>query len=95
MKNLMLILIGMVMVISISSCEGSYYVSERPAEVYYERPLAPGPGYVWIGGDWLWEGGRYAWHPGHWERPRSGHRWVEGHWQSEHKGWKWYHGHWD
>ena len=94
MKKLIFILIAVVTAISISSCEGSYYVSERPADVYYERPVAPGPDYVWISGDWVWTGGSYHWHHGYWDRPRTGHVWVEGSWHSDHKGYKWNHGHW-
>jgi hypothetical protein len=30
------------------------------------RPVAPGPGYVWIDGYWYAEGGRYRWHAGYW-----------------------------
>jgi hypothetical protein len=28
--------------------------------------VAPGPGYIWIGGYWSWTGGRHVWSRGHW-----------------------------
>lgn len=37
--------------------------------------VAPGPGYVWIGGAWRWGGARYYWAPGYWGPPRHGYRW--------------------
>ena len=42
--------------------------------------VAPGPGYVWIGGEWLWNG-RWVWVTGHWGYPPHPHAvWVGGHW---------------
>jgi hypothetical protein len=41
------------------------------------RPVAPGPGYVWLDGYWYAEGGRYRWHSGYWTRPPyEGAVWV-------------------
>jgi hypothetical protein len=31
--------------------------------------VAPGPGYVWVGGFHEWVGGRYAWREGYWAHP--------------------------
>ncbi len=56
--------------------------------------VAPGPDYVWAGGEWVWHG-RWVWAPGHWLRgPRPGAVWVGGVWV--HGGHGWYHrgGHW-
>ena len=39
----------------------TYVVRERPREVVYVRPPAPGPQHVWVSGDWVWEGGGYRW----------------------------------
>ncbi|MDB6058025.1 MAG: 17 kDa surface antigen [Verrucomicrobiales bacterium] len=55
---------------------------------------SPGPGYVWVGGEWVWRG-RWVWAPGHWvSGPRPGAVWVGGVWV--HGGRGWYHrgGHW-
>ena len=31
------------------------YVDEQPADVTYEQGVAPGPDYIWIDGDWVYE----------------------------------------
>jgi len=47
-----------------------------PAPIVEEVVVAPGPGYVWIGGVWAWHG-RWVWERGHWGRPpRRGATWV-------------------
>jgi hypothetical protein len=53
-----------------------------PAEVV---SVAPGPGYVWIRGHWVWRHGNYVWIRGHWSpRPTAGSVWIEGH--TEYRG---------
>lgn len=52
------------------------YGSPPPPRVEY-RTVAPGPDYVWMGGDWEWGGRRYDWRPGRWEAPRYGSNWRE------------------
>lgn len=78
----------------LTSCVGSYYVTSRPAEPYYVRPVAPYSGAVWIDGEWEWNNGRYAYIGGHWERSRPGRVWVRGSWQSGARGYIWHRGHW-
>ena len=78
-----------------SSCgEGSYYVSSQPTETYYERPVSPYRGAVWIEGDWVWSGGRYVRRSGRWVRPRANRVWVGGSWQSTPRGYTWRKGYW-
>ena len=52
-------------------------VSEAPPPVIVEeRPVAPGVGFVWIPGVYVWEG-HWRWERGHWDRPpRRGAVWV-------------------
>jgi hypothetical protein len=39
--------------------------------------VAPGPGFIWVGGYYHWYGNRWAWNRGHYERPpHSGAVWV-------------------
>jgi hypothetical protein len=90
-RNLFIMFLSMII---ISSCAVRGVVTDRPADVVYERPLAPGAGYIWINGDWIWSGGSYRWHEGHWERPRNGHNWVSGHWEASGHGWRWNKGRW-
>lgn len=48
-----------------------------PAPVAEIVAVAPGPGFVWIGGYYHWVGGRWAWYAGHYERPpHQGARWI-------------------
>jgi hypothetical protein len=79
---------------SLIACRPTYVVRERPAEVVHKRSAAPSAEYVWIGGNWIWRGGRYVWEEGHWERRRTGVAWVDGHWKNSRKGWTWEPGHW-
>jgi len=87
----MLALAGALMM---SSCAGTYYVTARPAEPVYERPVAPYEGAVWIDGEWVWSGGTYVYARGHWARPRQGRVWVRGEWASGPRGYVWHRGHW-
>ena len=70
-------------------------VKSRPERPYYSysRPVAPGPGYVWIDGDWYARGGRYHWREGYW-RPRGNRVWISGNWQSRPNGYYWRRGYW-
>jgi len=56
--------------------------------------LAPGPGYVWIGGEWVWNGG-WVWRAGYWALPPYPHAvWVGGYWGRGPHGWYRRSGHW-
>ncbi|HEY2349615.1 MAG TPA: hypothetical protein VGH64_11380 [Puia sp.] len=70
------------------------YVTERPAEVTYVRPVSPGAGYVWTDGEWEYSGGNYHWREGSWLRSREGHSWKSGYWENNNKGYKWHKGGW-
>jgi outer membrane lipoprotein SlyB len=71
------------------------YIQQAPPPAPVETVLvAPGPGYLWIGGEWIWNGG-WFWVGGHWAYPPypravwiSGRCWHDGH------GWHNYRGHW-
>ena len=63
-----------------------------PPRVLAVRPVAPGPGFVWIEGYWYVVGSRYRWHAGYWTRPPyEGARWVVPH----HDGERFFAGYWD
>ena len=53
---------------------------------------SPGPGYVWIGGEWVWNGG-WFWRAGYWSYHPGG-IWVEGGWHRGPRGWYHEPGHW-
>jgi len=63
----------------------------RPVETVV---VAPGPDYVWIDGEWVWNG-RWIWVGGRWGYPPYSRAvWVGGYsWHDRH-GWHNAHGHW-
>jgi hypothetical protein len=77
---------------------GEYEVGGPPPPYQDDVVIAsPGPGYVWIGGDYEWNGGRkaYAWRTGRWERPPSAHaQWQKGHYEMRNGHHYYQPGHW-
>ncbi|MEI8290033.1 MAG: YXWGXW repeat-containing protein [Verrucomicrobiota bacterium] len=56
--------------------------------------VAPGPGYVWIGGEWIWSGG-WVWRAGYWGCPPRGFTvWVGGRTWHDGRHWHCERGHW-
>ncbi len=94
MKNYLIAIALLATALTFNSCGPTEVVASRPADVIYTRPVAPGPNYVWIGGDWYWSGGRYTWREGRWDRPRPGRVWHDGGWTQTRKGYRWNRGHW-
>jgi outer membrane lipoprotein SlyB len=71
------------------------YIQQPPPPPPVETMLvAPGPGYVWIGGEWVWNGG-WFWVGGHWAYPPYAHAvWIGGRcWHDAH-GWHNARGYW-
>jgi outer membrane lipoprotein SlyB len=57
---------------------------------------SPGPGYVWVDGEWTWNGNGWFWVGGHWLLPPYPHAvWVVGRRWHDHYGWHYYRGHWE
>lgn len=61
------------------------YTEPTEVEVTMEPPhpytevigIAPGPGFIWVGGYWHWYGSRWVWYRGHFARPpHAGAMWV-------------------
>ena len=77
-----------------TSCAGTYYVTDQPAEPRYERPVRPYEGAVWIEGEWGWYGGHYVYTHGYWAHPRSGRVYVRGYWNRGPRGYYWHRGYW-
>jgi hypothetical protein len=70
--------------------------SQPPPERIETIPVAPGPGYVWIRGHWLWHRERWEWKAGYFERAsQPGSMWVSGKWVARGNGWVWVEGHFD
>ena len=59
-------------------------------------PAAPGPGYVWVAGEWNWDGHVWVWTVGSWVSPPYPQAvWVAGGWGFEPNGRRhWVPGHW-
>jgi WXXGXW repeat (2 copies) len=87
------LLVWVLLAAGLGSCTAGY-VTTRPADVHYARSLAPGPGYVWINGDWVWSGGNYHWKEGYWHEARPGRSWKSGYWEKSHQGYRWHKGYW-
>jgi len=57
--------------------------------------VAPGSGYVWVGGYQSWNGTRYVWVAGKWVRPpRAGMIWVSPRYVASGGGWVFHKGYW-
>jgi len=78
-----------------TTVQTSTAVTEAPPPPPAETVVvAPGPGYVWIGGEWVWNG-RWVWRAGYWAYPPYPHAvWVGGYWGRGSYGWYWRRGHW-
>ena len=78
-----------------SSVQTTAVVTEAPPPPPAETVVvAPGPGYVWVGGEWVWNGG-WVWRAGYWAYPPYPHAvWVGGYWGRGPYGWYWRRGHW-
>jgi uncharacterized protein YcfJ len=94
------------MINTASSGNGAQLAPTTQQEVVYVRQsppaprievigVPPAPGYVWVGGEWIWNGG-WAWSGGRWCAPPYGHTvWIGGRWESAgHRGWGHHSGHW-
>jgi outer membrane lipoprotein SlyB len=70
-------------------------VSQPPPPPPVETAVvAPGPDYIWIGGEWIWNGG-WVWVGGHWGYPPYPQAvWVRGYWWQSPRGWRHAPGHW-
>ncbi len=54
-----------------------------PPLMFYEQPMIPAPGYIWVPGYWAWADdiGDYYWVPGQWVLPPfAGALWTPGYW---------------
>lgn len=77
---------------------GTVVVIDRgPPPPRWERMAPPpGPGYVWVGGYWVWRAGDFVWISGLWMPHPPGHRyWMPGHWVHTRRGWYFVEGRWD
>jgi len=70
-------------------------VAEAPPPAPVETTvIAPAPGYVWVGGEWIWNGG-WVWMAGHWIVPPYPHAiWIHGGWERGPRGYRRVPGHW-
>ena len=56
--------------------------------------VSPGPGYIWVGGEWEWTGG-WVWVGGHWGYPPRPHAvWIGGRAWHDRYGWHHERGYW-
>jgi YXWGXW repeat-containing protein len=68
-----------------------------PPLPFYEQPVIPGPGYIWIPGYWAWgdDIGDYYWVPGTWVlAPTPGLLWTPAYWGWNDGAYVFYPGYW-
>ena len=95
MKKLFQAIVFMLLLFSFMNCGPSRVsVGARMDAPYYERPVRPGPNYVWVDGDWYYRNGRYEYHHGYWVRARNSRQWAPGIWIQSNNGWYWRKGKW-
>lgn len=69
--------------------------SEPPPLVMETVVMAPGPGYIWLPGAWLWCETGWVWYRGHWAYPPHPHAyWVAGGWELDRGRRMWRAGYW-
>jgi outer membrane lipoprotein SlyB len=80
---------------AVAAQAGTVVVTQPPPPPSVDTVVvAPGPDYVWIDGEWVWNG-RWFWVGGHWGYPPYPHAvWVRGYWGRGPHGWSRAPGHW-
>ena len=92
---LLLVLLAYWLLISANCASHAVFVQKPPAAVKQEAPgQKPYTNAVWVGGHWIWKGGKYVWAAGYWAKPQPGKTYVPGHWQKTSRGHVWVKGHW-
>ena len=67
-------------------------IGPPPPPRVYARPVAPGPGFVWVDGYWFAQGHHWRLHQGYWTRaPYEGAVWVN----PRYEGGRWFDGYWE
>ncbi|MGV8918908.1 MAG: YXWGXW repeat-containing protein [Pseudomonas sp.] len=59
-------LIAALIAVSLSACVVAPVHPRRPPPLVEVVPLAPAPGYQWVGGHYRWRANQWVWIPGHW-----------------------------
>lgn len=67
---------------------------EDPPPAPREEVVMSRPGYVWIDGHWMRDGGRWHWHGGYYERERPGYVYAPGRWVQQGDRYIWVDGRW-
>ena len=88
------IFVASLVFIFFSCSEPRFIISTRLATPVVVRPVGSGGSYIWIEGEWFWNGRTHAWRDGYWALPLSGYNWTPGHWRPRHHSWHWASGRW-
>jgi len=88
-------IIILIALITFSCYEPSRFtISTRLSSPVNIHPNRPGPGHIWIEGEWFWNGRGYIWRDGYWALPNRGNIWIPGRWKEKNRGWYWAPGRW-
>jgi hypothetical protein len=95
-KLVFLVVITATFLLFIACGSSTGYVENEPTYVEMARPASPDPNYVWINGNWVWDGrnGNYYRTDGYWAQPRNGQTYVDGYWTRDSRGYYWTEGRW-
>jgi outer membrane lipoprotein SlyB len=82
-------------VVNDSSVSAGPVVAQAPPPPLAQTVVvAPGPGYIWVGGEWFWNSG-WVWRAGYWAYPPYPRAvWVPAYWHRGPHGWYCRPGHW-
>ena len=72
---------------------GVVVVRQSPPAQRYEN-VDYRDGYVWVAGNWNWDGYRWSWIDGHYEASRSGYEYVQSNWTNCDDGYSYNPGYW-
>jgi hypothetical protein len=95
--NLLALMVFSVSAAILGGCAGGYVGIRTPPPPlpYYDQPICPGPGYLWVPGYWAYGSDGYFWVPGIWEvAPRVGWLWTPGYWGWSGNAYIWHGGYW-
>jgi hypothetical protein len=68
--------------------QGGVTVYQQPPQArVVVRPMAPQQGYVWVEGNWNWNGAQWVWADGYWTAPRVGYTYAQPRWEQRGRGW--------
>jgi len=92
--------LALVGTLALSACEHTLFYAgvnfgPPPPLVFGPVGRAPGPGFMWTDGYYVWGGNRWVWRPGRWARPpHPGYVWRSPRYERTRNGYRVHQGRW-